>query len=63
VITTKSDSEVGVRQIKKAFEKIINKLNYQLMIGEIKNEIITKEFIDSCLVSKKSDDKYHFMYI
>jgi ATP-dependent Lon protease len=63
VITTKSDNEVGVRQIKKAFEKIINKLNYQLMIGEIENEIITKEFIDSCLISIKSDDKYHFMYI
>lgn len=68
VITTKSDNEVGVRQIKKAFEKIINKLNYQLMIGEIEIESgqevhITKEFIDSCLVSKKSDDKYHFMYI
>jgi ATP-dependent Lon protease len=65
VITTKTPSEFGVRQNKKAFEKIINKLNYQLMIGEIdaKDEVhITKEFIDSCLKSVDIEDKYHFMY-
>jgi ATP-dependent Lon protease len=66
VITTKTQSEIGVRQIKKAFEKIINKLNYQLLIGEIVSENdevqITKTFIDLCLKSVEIDDKYHFMY-
>ena len=77
VITTKSPNEVGVRQIKKAFEKIINKLNYQILIGEMvplpsstlvgkvpeNNKIVvTREFIDSCLKSVELADKYHFMY-
>jgi ATP-dependent Lon protease len=67
VITTKTQNEIGVRQIKKAFEKIINKLNYQLLIGDIIIENdqvhITKQFIDSCLKSVELDDKYHFMYM
>jgi len=65
IITEKAPKEDGVRQLKKCFEKMINKLNYQLLVGKIEaveTFDIDQKFIDLCLPSTYLDDRYHFMY-
>lgn len=70
IIEYKVPEEKGVRQLKKCLEKIFNKINYLVLIGEhdkqktlnirIESGIdeinIKKEFIDNCLVFKKQDN-------
>lgn len=70
IISYKTPQENGVRQLRKNIEKIFNRLNYNILIGEFdrlylestnKNIIITKSYIDYVL-KQKTDDSYLNMY-
>jgi len=70
IISMKTPQENGVRQLRKNIEKIFNRLNYDILIGEFdelrlegpsKNIIVTKSYVDNIL-KLKSDDNYLTMY-
>jgi ATP-dependent Lon protease len=61
IINNKITKQDGVRNIKKSFEKIYNKINYFLLLG--KGFEINKEFVDSLLNIEKNDKTYEMMYI
>jgi ATP-dependent Lon protease len=77
IITCKTQQESGVRQLRKNIEKILNRLNYDILIDNlnlIKKEktesqeyetlIITKTYVDNVIKNSKNEDKsYLEMYI
>lgn len=66
IIKEKVPEENGVRQLKKCLEKVINKLNYLLLTGKIKDikKEFTKQFIDDALQQVSSEDtSYKMMYM
>lgn len=65
IISTKCTNEVGVRGVKKIFEKILNRLNYDILIGHIKQtniHYISKSYIDTVLKDPNQDLSYLSMY-
>ena len=70
-LISKTQNEKGVRQLRKNIEKIFNRLNYDILIGnydklkiESSNElIITKTYIDNVIKKSDDDSKYLDMYI
>ena len=72
IINNKTTKESGVRQLRKNIEKIINRLNYDILIGNFdklkrenndKNIIITRTYIDDVLKLKTDDTSYLNMYL
>jgi hypothetical protein len=63
IIKEKVPNEDGVRQIKKCLEKLMNKLNYLLLIGKISEKKITKEFIDEAISSVNENTSLNMMYV
>jgi ATP-dependent Lon protease len=71
VILNKCENEQGVRQLKKTLEKVLNKLNYDILVGNASHLIndekvcyITKSYIDSAISSNtKEDASYLSMYM
>jgi ATP-dependent Lon protease len=75
----KCEGESGVRQLRKAIEKVFYRLNYDLLIGEsinLKKEKtvtsddsvmyiyhVTTKYVDICLPSMKESDTYLTMYM
>lgn len=62
----KCEQEVGMRQLKKQLEKLLNRLNYELLVQGIDPSmlekrgsgtvcVITKTFVDTVLVNKESE--------
>jgi ATP-dependent Lon protease len=66
IMLNKVNNEGGVRQMKKIFEKILNRINYLLLIGKMerdKDHVINKEFVDSVItINHKDNDFNNFMY-
>jgi len=74
IILNKTSQENGVRQLRKNIEKIVNRLNYDILIGNFeklktetsdqnKNIVITRTYIDEILKSHQDDKSYMNMYI
>ena len=72
IISNKTTKESGVRQLRKNIEKIINRLNYDILIGNFdklkrenndKNIIITRTYTDDVLKLKTDDTSYLNMYL
>ena len=72
IISNKTSKESGVRQLRKNIEKIINKLNYDILIGNFdklkrenndKHIIITRTYVDDVLKLKTDDTSYLNMYL
>ena len=66
IIKEKVPSEKGVRQMRKCLEKLLNKLNYLLLLGKIENfeKKLTKKFVDEVLKGERLEDSsYKMMYI
>ena len=74
VIYNKINKEEGVRHLKKTIEKIMYKLNYDILINNLeklkieKDEdknvvVITKKYIDEILPLYENDNNYNHMYI
>jgi ATP-dependent Lon protease len=72
IISTKTPKESGVRQLRKNIEKIVNRLNYDILIGNFNklkletkdtNVIITRSYVDDVLKSKTDDTSYLNMYL
>jgi ATP-dependent Lon protease len=66
IIKEKVPNENGVRQLKKCLEKVINKINYLLLIGKITDvkKEVTKRFIDDILPKDSEDNtSYNMMYV
>ena len=74
VIFNKINKEEGVRHLKKTIEKIMYKLNYDILINNLeklkiekeddKNVVmITKKYIDQVLPFYENDNNYNHMYI
>jgi ATP-dependent Lon protease len=65
VISRKCNEEDGVRQVKKVFEKLINKLNYDILVSEIKcSDVynITRTFVDSTIQNDPTEKSFMSMY-
>jgi len=68
IILNKCLKETGVRQLKKVLEKILNRLNYDILIdnvdGLLKNKkiVITRAYIDTILKTNVEDASYLSMY-
>jgi ATP-dependent Lon protease len=76
IILNKTTQENGVRQLRKNIEKIVNRLNYDILIGNLdrlkiekcldnKNQmiVVTRSYIDEILKSHENDKSYMNMYI
>lgn len=75
IITRKCQNETGMRRIKKTLEKILNRLNYDILIDNtnnlnvIKNENnivwnVTMTYVDNIIKSNKDEDtSYLHMYL
>jgi ATP-dependent Lon protease len=74
VIFNKISKEEGVRQLKKTIEKIMYKLNYDILINNLEKlkiekfedkniVIITKKYIDNILTCQEDQSSYAHMYI
>lgn len=74
IILNKTTQENGVRQLRKNIEKIINRLNYNILIGNLeqlkientqenKMIIVTRSYIDEIFKSNQNDKSYMNMYI
>lgn len=62
IMLNKVNNEGGVRQMKKIFEKLFNRINYLLLIGKMeRNEehTINKEFVDNVIVTNCKEDQFH----
>jgi ATP-dependent Lon protease len=62
IMLNKVNNEGGVRQMKKIFEKLFNRINYLLLIGKMeRNEehTISKEFVDNVIVTNCKEDQFH----
>lgn len=68
IITMKSPKEEGVRQLRKTFEKLLTRLNYDVLTGTSKltmegdTIVLTKTYIDNVLNKKTDDEVYMSMY-
>lgn len=65
IILHKCNKEDGVRQVKKVFEKLINKLNFDILINNIPvSDIyyITRQYTDKVLVDDSKDLSFMSMY-
>ena len=74
IIVNKTVNEKGVRQLRKNIEKIINRLNFDILTGnysKLKIEssgeknliIITKTYVDNILTISEKESRYLDMYI
>ena len=71
IIVHKCSNEPGVRNLKKALEKLLNRINYDLLINEksIENESeseiykINRKYIDKIFDTHKKDAPYLNMYL
>lgn len=61
ILYNKVQQEEGVRQLKKTLEKVFNKLNYKVLLGE--HIELNKNFIDNVLKNQTDDVGYKMMYI
>jgi ATP-dependent Lon protease len=68
IILQKSPPEEGVRQLRKTLEKLMTRLNFDILTGrsnlvvEDDAVVITRTYIDKVLVSSKDDHTYLAMY-
>lgn len=66
IITQKCHTECGVRQLKKTIEKILNKLNYDILVGNEKviDKVynITRSYVDKTIVGVVEEKEYLSMY-
>jgi len=63
IIVHKTQTESGVRQLRKNIEKILNRLNYDLLIGNINDIKVEKIYYNEIILEKdkeqdNSEDKY-----
>jgi ATP-dependent Lon protease len=74
IVVHKCEPESGIRQLRKCIEKVLNKLNYDVLIdsvNDLKFEtsdsgkvcMITTHYVDNTLVSKKREQSFMSMYI
>jgi ATP-dependent Lon protease len=74
IIVNKTQKESGVRQLRKNIEKIVNRLNYDTLIGNLENLktetqfdkqviIITRTYVDHVLKSQDDNTSYLNMYL
>jgi ATP-dependent Lon protease len=74
VIVNKTQKESGVRQLRKNIEKIVNRLNYDTLIGNFENLktetqfdkqviIVTRTYVDHVLKSQDDNTSYLNMYL
>jgi len=74
IIVNKTQKESGVRQLRKNIEKIINRLNYDTLIGNFENLmtetlddkqviIVTRTYVDHVLKSQDDNTSYLNMYL
>jgi ATP-dependent Lon protease len=69
-IINKTQTETGVRQLRKNIEKIMNRLNYDMLINnfeilkiESSNIVVTRTYVDTIIKDTKEDLSYMSMYI
>lgn len=69
-IINKTQTETGVRQLRKNIEKIMNRLNYDMLINnfeilkiESDNIVVTRTYVDTIIKDTKEDLSYMSMYI
>lgn len=69
-IINKTQTETGVRQLRKNIEKIMNRLNYDILINnfeilkiESSNIVVTRTYVDTIIKNTKEDLSYMSMYI
>lgn len=66
IILNNINNEEGVRQMKKIFEKIFNRINYLLLTGKMdrdKEHVIDKKLVDSIIkIDRKDTESHKFMY-
>jgi ATP-dependent Lon protease len=69
-IINKTQTETGVRQLRKNIEKIMNRLNYDMLINnfeilkiESSNIVVTRTYVDTIIKNTKEDLSYMSMYI
>lgn len=67
IIIKKCNKEIGIRGIKKMFEKLMNRVNYDILIGEIilkKDEgyEVSRKYIDNVIKECEEDKTYMSMY-
>jgi ATP-dependent Lon protease len=74
LVLKKSEKEAGVRQLKKTLEKILNRLNYDMLINRVPQNMVesmntectiynvTKTYIDDIVKEHKEDQTYLSMY-
>jgi ATP-dependent Lon protease len=74
IISSKTVKESGVRQLRKNIEKIVNRLNYDILIDNYENLkkekaenntllIVTRSYVDYVLKQKQEDTSYLNMYL
>jgi ATP-dependent Lon protease len=65
IIKEKVQKEDGVRQLKKCLEKLINRINYQVLIGKMTDiKDVTKKFIDDTIENTtENNTSYKMMYL
>lgn len=74
IVSSKTAKESGVRQLRKNIEKIVNRLNYDILIDNyehLKKEtvdkdtllIVTRSYVDYVLKQKQEDTSYLNMYL
>ncbi len=72
IVTRYSQNEQGVRQLKKNFEKLMNRINYDVLVndfsnlkvekrGSTSNLIVTSTYVNSVLGERQSDSKQNFL--
>jgi ATP-dependent Lon protease len=73
LISKHCKSESGVRQLKKLMEKILNRLNYDILVGHdslkvekkgnVLNYNITTSYINQCLPANEENESFSHMYL
>jgi ATP-dependent Lon protease len=70
IVVHKCEIESGIRQLRKCIEKVLYKLNYDVLVGgvsELKFEkdvcVVTTHYVDKCLVKQNREQSFMSMYI
>jgi DNA polymerase III delta prime subunit len=74
IISRCCENETGIRQLKKTMEKVLNRLNYDILIEDLSGlsletmgdektaYIITRKYVDSIIKREEKDESYMWMY-
>lgn len=74
VVVHRTDQETGVRQLKKNMSKVLNRLNFDILTGNVPSNMVSKtdelttynittHYVDSVLYASKDHQDYLSMYI